>query len=213
MKFILLGFLLFDLIVNAEHCPLVAMTCAQCHSQNVSATPRLDFPIQNVAHLLDSKYSPINKSEASKIREFCRSRVPGSYCYSLTGNCDHLSSFFVQCPFGIVNVCKRGYGCKNTHNLSGFMTATCMPVTKTISTMLTSMKATLTTLVTKTTLTYRISTTIAGISTPIIQSLEIFPFTFPTTITVLVPYTTTIQKVCRYSSSTGKITTATRSEK
>ena len=137
MKFILLGLLLFDLIVNAEHYTRIAMACAmptQCHSQNVSVTPQFNPPIQSVIQLLDSRYLPIDKLEACNIREFCRCRVPGNYCYSPAGNCNCLSSVFVQCPFGIVNVCKRGYGCKNAQDSFGFMNATCERFSTTKST-------------------------------------------------------------------------------
>lgn len=159
MNFILLGFLLFRWFANAKYCPCLTTSCinsAECRSASVSHTPQFSPYFQSVAPLLDSRYLPIGRLEACNIDNYCRSHPPGDYCYvpssNVTGgNCDCLPAAFIQCPFGIVNVCKRGFGCMNDFDSSGVMTASCTHFqTLTTMSILTSINVLFSTVLTST---------------------------------------------------------------
>lgn len=130
-------FLLFALLVNCLEGRRTA--CAiptRCSAPNLAANPPFNSNVVPLLDVLDTRFFPTSGVEACNIRNFCMRNPPGNYCYIPTynlnaRNCRCAPVAFVQCPFGLINLCKRGFTCHDGANASGSWTATCQPISTT----------------------------------------------------------------------------------
>lgn len=117
---------------------------------------------------VNAQFFPTDTTELCNVEHFCSTNPPGSYCYVPSGNilqgdCSCNPIAFVQCPFGVVSFCRRGFVCASAYNNRGIMTAACERI-------LTSTQATFSsTIVTKTTTAIPSTTTSTSIHTPFLD--------------------------------------------
>ena len=125
---------------NSQPCPCdcSSVTASVATASELCSIPRSCIASRTVSAsetsieaVLESRFYAQDPVESCNVEAFCRRNAPGAYCYTPVGEmigrnkCKCLKAAFVQCPFGVLNVCKRGFVCGQSADSLGIMTATC----------------------------------------------------------------------------------------
>lgn len=121
--------------ILAKH-SLCATSCAlplSCAASNSASTVQSRLGSNSLVSSIDLKFLPSNNLEKCSIKSFCSINPPGSYCYVpsedvLKNNCSCRRVAYIQCPFGIVNLCNAGFFCSQASNKDGMTTAACQRI-------------------------------------------------------------------------------------
>jgi hypothetical protein len=178
--------------INSPSCSY-SITTPSCSVPSSCIASATAASFQSVSLPIESRFFPLDPIEVCKVEAFCRKNAPGAYCYIPAGEalsrprCQCLPAAFVECPFGVLNACRRGFVCAQAVDSLGIPTATCTRLA-TATTMAMPM---LTTIVQPTTLqVVRPSSTLIVISSTVYNEN---PSGKPYVVATSIPFTTKIQ--------------------